>query len=83
MDRRKSWKDLSPAQQRTILLSASVQLTLLVAALADLARRPKDQVRGSKRLWALAAFVNFIGPLAYFLLGRRKPAQPATRVSPL
>jgi hypothetical protein len=34
-------------------------------------RRPSEQVRGSKKLWAVAALVNFVGPLAYFAFGRR------------
>jgi hypothetical protein len=29
-------------------------------------------VRGSKLYWAAATFVNFVGPLAYFLFGRRR-----------
>jgi hypothetical protein len=40
--------------------------------LLDLRRRPSTQIRGSKRLWAAAAFVNFVGPLAYFSFGRRR-----------
>jgi Phospholipase_D-nuclease N-terminal len=34
--------------------------------------RPSEQVRGSKKLWAMAALVNFVGPLAYFAFGRRR-----------
>jgi hypothetical protein len=34
-------------------------------------RRPGEQIRGSKKLWTAAAFVNFVGPLAYFAFGRR------------
>jgi hypothetical protein len=49
-----------------------LQLLLAAAALLDLRRRPSDQVRGSKKLWAAAAFVNFVGPLAYFMFGRRR-----------
>jgi hypothetical protein len=49
-----------------------LQLLLAAATLLDLRRRPSDQVRGSKKLWAGAAFVNFAGPLAYFMFGRRR-----------
>jgi hypothetical protein len=49
-----------------------VQVSLSVATLLDLRRRPSSQIRGSKRLWTAAAFVNFLGPLAYFSLGRRR-----------
>ncbi len=48
-----------------------LQLLLLVVALLDLARRPK--VNGPKWLWVvLILFINFIGPIAYFLVGRQE-----------
>ncbi|RFU36998.1 hypothetical protein DZF91_35205 [Actinomadura logoneensis] len=55
-----------------IVGSAVVQWGLAIATLLDLRRRDDDEVRGSKRLWRTAAFVNFVGPLAYFLFGRKK-----------
>jgi hypothetical protein len=45
---------------------------LLAAALADIYRRPAEEIRGDKRLWAVVAFVNFVGPVSYFLFGRRR-----------
>lgn len=72
MDRRKRWSDLSGGQRRSIVAAGAVQVLLAAAALADLRRRPGDQVRGSKKLWAAATMVNFVGPLAYFLFGRRR-----------
>ena len=72
MERRKRWSELSQGQQRAIMAAAGVQLLLAAAALLDLRRRPAEQVRGSKKLWAAAAaFVNLVGPLAYFAFGRR------------
>lgn len=48
-----------------------VELTLMVAALVSLVRRPASAVRGPKWLWALVVvFVNTIGPILYFALGR-------------
>ncbi|MBT1001427.1 PLDc N-terminal domain-containing protein [Paenarthrobacter sp. DKR-5] len=70
--RRKSWKDLSGQQRRTVVLAGTLQLSLLVAALRDIARRPAEQIRGPKPAWAAACFVNFAGPIAYFLFGRRR-----------
>jgi hypothetical protein len=55
----------------SIMVAGVIQVFLAAAALLDLRRRPSDQVRGSKKLWAAAAFVNFVGPLAYFVFGRR------------
>jgi hypothetical protein len=56
-----------------IVVLGAVQLGLQVAALRDLHRRSDRQVRGSRRLWVAASFVNFLGPVAYFLAGRRTP----------
>ena len=50
------------------------QVGLFAAAQADLRRRPAGQVNGSKRLWRLATFLNFVGPVAYFARGRRDVA---------
>jgi uncharacterized membrane protein YhaH (DUF805 family) len=48
-----------------------IQLALLVFALADLVRR--ERTRGPKVVWALIiVFVNIIGPILYFLLGREE-----------
>lgn len=70
----RSWGELSPRQQRVVVGAVVVQWGLAIAALVDLWRRPDEGVRGSKRVWRVAAFVNFAGPLAYFLFGRRKKA---------
>jgi len=72
VDRRKSWNELNPQQQRAIVAASTVHLLLAAAALLDLRRRPSEQVRGPKPLWAAAAIVNFLGPLAYFAFGRRR-----------
>ena len=66
------WSELSSGQRRAIVLSGVVQVTLLIAALVDIRRRPQEEIRGSKRLWTAAAFVNFVGPLSYFVFGRRR-----------
>jgi hypothetical protein len=64
--------ELSSGQQRGILLSGAVQVALLVAALADIWRRPQEGIRGDKRMWALVSFINYVGPIAYFTFGRRR-----------
>ena len=46
-----------------------IQLALIGFALADLLRR--ENTRGPKWIWVLVIlFVNMIGPIIYFLLGR-------------
>jgi hypothetical protein len=74
MKQPKQWKDLSPAQKIGAIVVVVVQVSLLVAALLDIARRPAQLVRGPKWAWALVSFINFVGPISYFLFGR-KPAQ--------
>ncbi|MEI6775637.1 MAG: PLDc N-terminal domain-containing protein [Chloroflexales bacterium] len=69
---RTRWFDLPPAQRRLIIALASLQISLLAAALYDIARRPAEQINGSKAAWAAASLVSFVGPLAYFAWGRRK-----------
>jgi len=50
---------------------AILQLVLVVAALVDLLRR--ERTRGPKWVWVLVIlFVNFIGPIVYFMLGREE-----------
>ena len=66
------WSDLSPRQRSGIKGAGIVQIALLVAALADLRRRPSSEIRGSKPLWTALSFVNFVGPFAYFAFGRRR-----------
>ncbi|HEY5114411.1 MAG TPA: PLD nuclease N-terminal domain-containing protein [Nakamurella sp.] len=66
------WRDLSTSERAAIVAGAAVQFGLLSAALTDLARRRPEEVNGPKRLWVGISFINFVGPLAYFLFGRRK-----------
>ena len=68
----KRWGDLSSTQRKAVVLSGVVQLGLLAAALADIYRRPAGEIRGPKRLWAVVALVNYVGPISYFLFGRRR-----------
>jgi hypothetical protein len=69
---RNRWSDLTCMQQRVTIGLGVVQLALMIAALVDMWRRPPEQVRGSRWLWTLAALVNFVGPILYFLFGRRR-----------
>jgi hypothetical protein len=68
----KRLRDLSTGQRAAIGAAAAIQLGLLVAALNDLRRRPARKVRGDKRLWVAASFVNYAGPIAYFAYGRKR-----------
>lgn len=69
--RTKSWAQMSPVERTVAVVLATVQVALAVTAWVDLARRPAAQVNGPKPAWALAIAVNFVGPVVYFLKGRR------------
>jgi hypothetical protein len=70
------WDELSPGKRRLIVVGGAVDGALKIAALADLARRSADEVRGSKWGWAAAiTLINSLGavPIAYFTYGRLRP----------
>ena len=72
-NRRGRWNKLSPLQRFGTVFAAFIQVSLLVAALIDLRRRPAAQIRGKKWLWTLVVFINWVGPISYFLFGRLRP----------
>ena len=70
------WSELSPKTRKLIIAAGTVEGVLKIAALIDLARRPSERVRGSKRKWAAAILVvNSAGalPIYYFVRGRVTP----------
>jgi hypothetical protein len=69
---KKRWRDLSPRQQRTIVVAGLVEIVVTTFAIRDLVQRPKDQVVGPKLLWFAAFAVQPVGPFAYFAFGRRQ-----------
>jgi hypothetical protein len=76
LERRKTkWSELSPAGRRAVVALGTVQIVLQAAMLWDLHRRPDRDVRGNRRWWTAASFVNFVGPIAYLVVGRRHPAR--------
>lgn len=50
-----------------------LELLLVVFALVDLLRREPERVRGSKLAWALIILlIGTIGPICYFVIGRKE-----------
>jgi NhaP-type Na+/H+ or K+/H+ antiporter len=50
-----------------------IALLLIAAALIDLVRREREEVRGDKLLWAVVIVcIGTIGPIAYFIFGRKE-----------
>jgi len=70
--KKKKWSELSgPAKAGTVLIGL-IQISLLIAALIDIRRRPAEEINGSKALWTGIAFINTVGPIAYFVKGRKR-----------
>ena len=68
----KKWGELStPAKVSTIVMGL-IQVGLLVAALADIRKRSADEINGSKAMWVGLSFINYVGPIAYFIKGRKQ-----------
>lgn len=77
----KKWSDLTRRQQAVVIATGAVQLSLAAAAWIDLARRPAEQVEGSKAKWAAVIAINWVGPLTYFARGRKGPSSGASLTS--
>ena len=67
----RSWQEPGQPQRMGIILMGGLQIGLLVAALWDIRQRRAEDLRGSKAMWTAISFINFIGPIAYFAIGRR------------
>ncbi|NUT71136.1 PLD nuclease N-terminal domain-containing protein [Pseudarthrobacter sp. C4D7] len=72
--KKKTWKEMSPSAKAGTIVTALVQVSLLVAAQRDISRRPAELINGPKAAWRAASFVNFIGPMGYFIFGRKHTA---------
>ena len=72
MQQKKQWRDLTTGQRWGIQVGAIVQFALLAAALWDIWHRPTEEINGNRRVWTALAFINYVGPVAYFVFGRKK-----------
>lgn len=70
--RKKTWKEMSPSARVGTILVGIVQMSLLVAAQRDISKRPAALINGPKGAWRAASFINFIGPMGYFIFGRKR-----------
>jgi hypothetical protein len=74
MARRRRWSDLSERDRGLLVLGATIDAIMKIAALIDLKRRPAAGIRGRKWAWAtVITLANSVGivPVGYFLFGRR------------
>jgi hypothetical protein len=68
----RKWRNLTPKQKRRAGIRGIIQFALMVWTLIDIRHRDESQIKGSKRLWTIAAFVQPIGPIAYLIFGRKR-----------
>jgi hypothetical protein len=75
------WGDLTRGQRGAVVTRGTLQVALLAVALRDLSTRPAEEVRGPKVAWVAVSAVNYLGlgPLAYLVLGRRRPPSSGGR----
>jgi len=73
---RRNWKDMSPVQKVGNVLMGAVELVLVTLALWDLSHRPDNEINGKKRNWVMASLIQPIGPIIYFMFGRKKATAP-------
>lgn len=66
----------SPAQAGAIGRGI-INLVLMTLTIRDIRRRSADEIKGNRKFWMLAAFAPPIGPIAYFVFGRKRGTQAA------
>ena len=68
--------ELSPELAKLIPLLIPIliiQIGFQIAAIVDLVRRPAEEIKGQKWVWALIILIGeILGPIAYFLFARRE-----------
>jgi hypothetical protein len=73
---RRNWKEMSPVQKVANVLVGAVELVLVTLALWDISHRPDNEINGKKRTWVMASLIQPIGPIIYFMFGRKKAIAP-------
>lgn len=66
--------ELNGAAIAAIVVLGIVEFGLLIAAWIVLFRTPKERLTLPKWAWALLCLIQFVGPIVFFVAGR-KPAQ--------
>ncbi len=55
-------------------LGGLINLALIIWTIWDIRQRSDDEIKGNRKWWMLAAFAPPIGPIAYFVFGRKRHA---------
>lgn len=74
LKKKPTWNEMSAGRKLLVVVMGVAQTALAATAWRDLAKRPASQVNGKKGVWAAIIAVNWIGPIAYFVKGRRATA---------
>jgi hypothetical protein len=69
---RQDRQGLNLIPQQLFALAGVLDILLLIIALTDLSRRSPEEINGNKTIWKLVVWVDFLGPGAYFLFGRKR-----------
>ena len=69
------------AAQARAGMQGLINLALMIWMIWDIRHRSDEEINGKRKLWMLAAFAPPIGPIAYFIFGRKR--QPQTAEIPL
>jgi hypothetical protein len=66
----------TPKQRRPAQARAGIQglinLALMIWTIWDIRHRSDEEINGRRKLWLLAAFAPPVGPIAYFIFGRKR-----------
>lgn len=65
--------DLTPFQMTAMAVPLVIQIVLLVVGLREVRRTPESKMTLSKTVWTVICLVPFVGPVAFFIDGRKKP----------
>ena len=60
-----------------------INLTLMILTIRDIRRRSDEEINGKRKFWMMAAFAPPIGPIAYFIFGRKRNVQQEIPLSPV
>jgi hypothetical protein len=77
----KPWKASSAAKGARAAAQGIVNLVLVIWAVRDIRRRSDDEINGRRKMWMMAAFAPPVGPIAYFLFGRKRHAPDSVELS--
>ncbi len=54
------------------IVQGMVNVALIIWAVRDIRHRSDDEIKGNRKFWLVAAFAPPVGPIAYFLFGRKR-----------